>query len=1005
MQSKEFYSDPREEQLTDGEFSRREFLKLMGISSVLAGAAACAQRPVEKIIPYLNRPESVIPGDATWYASTLQGGPAPQSVLVKVREGRPIKLEGNPEDPINRGALSATGQASLWNLYDPDRLQAPRRRDARKGEGQVVGYSVVDAEIREAVAKARANGQKVRVVTGLVTGPATRRAVAQFVASAGDATHIQYDTISAEELVLANKACFDRALVPHYRFDKADYVLSLGADFLGTWVSPVGQARDWAEKRRLNDGQVSMSRLVAFEPIVTLTGTNADERYPVAPRDLVTTALCLAHELIVAQGRGHYNDTVRQALAPYAIEAKAHEIGTPTAVLHRVAQDLWQSRGHSLVVGGLLTGPIGFALQVVINLLNDLLGNYGETISARHANSQVTDSYLTLARLMDEMEAGEVDLLILADTNLLYTLPTHLGLREAMGHVPLVVALTDRLDETAEAADLVVPLSHALESWGDAEPQANVLAIVQPTIAPLYNTRALGAHFLAWAEASEEPAERRWYTFLRETWREDVFPRVSSFTSFETFWHDVLQKGVWSFDAGGETAWAPFTAAAMPHAVEHFEEDQEPRGKPSGTLELVCYATVAMHDGRFANVSWLQELPDPVTKITWDNYVSLAPSTAQALGFVEDDLVTLRAEETSVELPVHIQPGTQAGVVGVALGYGRTAAGRVGNGIGVNVRDFADVTAEGIQWAGQRVTLAATGRTHRLATTQGHNSYEGRPIIQETTLAAYQLDPRAGSDPHHAHAGEAPSMWGTHEYTGRRWGMAIDLNSCTGCSACVLACQVENNIPVVGRDQVRNGREMHWIRIDRYYSGDDETPDVVHQPMLCQHCEKAPCETVCPVLATVHNDEGLNLQVYNRCVGTRYCSNNCPYKVRRFNWYDWGNKKMPEAFAWPSPLHLLLNPDVTVREKGVMEKCTFCLQRIRKEKEEAKLANRELGPDDVKTACQQSCPTHAISFGNINDATSEVSRLSREARGYHVLQELNVLPQVTYLTKVRNKGV
>ncbi|MBI2346041.1 MAG: 4Fe-4S dicluster domain-containing protein [Deltaproteobacteria bacterium] len=1015
---KEFFSDPREEALKPGEFSRRDFLKLMGISTVLAGAAACTRRPVERIIPYLNKPEEVTPGEALWYASTSMDCHCQCGVLVKTREGRPIKLEGNPDHPVNRGGLCARAQTSVWNLYDPDRLRTPVLRDRAKGSTAEAGWDPVDQQIREAFAQINAKRGRVRLLTGATGGPATQQLIGEFVAAQTDGRHIVYEPVNTDEIAQAHVECFGRfseqseregeapaalplegatrapgITTPRYRFDRADVVVTLGADFLGTWISPVEFARDWAAGRKLNgDGKGRMSRLIVLEPILTLTGTNADERYPVKPTDLVAVALALAAEC----------GGTPEMLKPFALNERDAVGGVPAAALKRIAQALASARGRSLIVAGLLTGEQGIALQVAVNYLNSLLGNYGQTIDVSHGSRQAPGVFADLQTLIDEMNAGTVDALIVSGVNPVYNLPIATRFIDGMKKVPLVIQMTDRVDETSAMADIVLPVSHFLESWGDAEPQTGVYSIVQPTIAPLYLTRTLAANLIAWMNGAavaaakglvvppEKSPEEYWYEYLRATWRERIYPTFGASVSFEAFWESCLRTGAVEMRGEAQGGAGAFNTEALARATRVSAGG--PADGPVGP-QLVGYPTVAQYDGRYANNSWLQELPDPVTKITWDNYVCLAPRTAKRLGLEEEDVIALvppqsarvpaedpeRYSEKLVELPVHIQPGTHEDVVAVPIGYGRTAAGRVGNGVGAFVHDLAQVRPEGIAWAGLPVSIAKTGKRHRLATTQGHQQLMGRPIIQETTFEEYRKNPHAGADDSHWHDGAPPSMWAKHKYEGRRWGMAIDLNSCTGCSACVVACQVENNIPAVGKKQILKGREMHWLRIDRYYSPEEENPNVVHQPMLCQHCEKAPCETVCPVLATVHDNEGLNLQVYNRCVGTRYCSNNCPYKVRRFNWFDYGNKNRAH-YVWQEPLHLMLNPDVTVREKGIMEKCTFCIQRIRKGKEDAKAKGIEVADGAIKTACQQSCPTDAIVFGDMNDPESRVAKLKKDPR-------------------------
>lgn len=1016
LPAKEFLSDPRDEQLESGEFSRREFLKLMGISTVLAGAAACSRRPVEKIVPYLNRPEELAPGIPNWYASTADC-PCGCGVLVKTREGRPIKLEGNPDHPVNRGGLCAFAQTAVWNLYDPDRLQVVAKRERHRNVYQSIDWGTADMELREKLKSAKS----VRFLTGTISGPAEQKILTEFLSSLHDGKHVVCDALNTDEIATAAEQSYKMRAVPTLRFDRAKVVVSLGSDFLGSGHSPVEHAKDWASLRRLNPEKPQMSRLIAFEPTLSLTGTNADERYPVRATQLPRLAFALAHQMFSVLSHGEAR--LVNALAPFAISKTAPILEIPAAVLERVARELWEARGASLVVGGSLYGAGGVALQLAVNCLNDALGNDGHTVDWSRASHQSLGNFAALQELIAEMRAGKVDALVISGVNPAYSLPARVEFAKACEKVPLVVYVADRVDETGALADFVLPVSHFLERWGDAETRTGVFSVVQPTIQPLYETRSLGEMILIWQGKEPKDLYTQWHDYIRTVWKEKIYPHADSGVDFEMFWEGVLRAGV--FSSTVETSTAPaFAGDALISATANYA------GADGQSFELLVTPSLALHDGRYANNSWMQEFPDPVTKITWDNYVSVAQVTAKELGLDEGDVVHVNAGDNLLfTIPVHVQPGQHPKVFTVHTGYGRHGAGRVAGGVGVNVSNAQRVDADFLARHTSDITLAKTGARVELACTQGHHRldvkvgnflFAPRPIVQEATLA--EIVSGHGDTNDHVHAAVAaagatsgadspaegvserePTMWGEpYKYPGHRWGMAIDLSTCTGCSACVLACQVENNVPAVGKTQVLKGREMHWLRIDRYYTGDVENPETVHQPMLCQHCEKAPCETVCPVLATVHDSEGLNVQVYNRCVGTRYCSNNCPYKVRRFNWFDYGNRNRA-AFAWPEPLHLMLNPDVTVREKGVMEKCTFCIQRIRTTKEDAKMRGDALRDGELQTACQQSCPTNAIIFGDINDPEARVTKLAKAKRGFHTLGELNILPQVTYLTKVRNK--
>jgi molybdopterin-containing oxidoreductase family iron-sulfur binding subunit len=667
--------------------------------------------------------------------------------------------------------------------------------------------------------------------------------------------------------------------------------------------------------------------------------------------------------------------------------------GLPLGTIARLADELWAARGKSLVMAGSQSAPAAHAvpLQMAAGLLNSILGNEGVTVDGTHPSHQAAGSEEAVLQLVERMRAGEIGALLIYGANPAYTLPPALGFAEAVARVPFTLSFADRVDETALLADVIAPDAHYLESWNDYEPRSGVRSLGQPAIAPLYDVRQFQDSLIVWGGGAPAGTSGSWHAYLRDRWRNDIYPTANAVASFDLWWEGVLREGVQVASTADGTASARSFRGEALASLPPLKPGTDPEG-----LQLALYTPVTVYDGRFANNAWLQELPDPMSKCTWDNYVAIAPSRAKALGVWEyemkADVVTVDVGHAKFDLPVHVAPGLHPDVVGIAIGYGRTAAGRVGNNVGQNGYRLAEATAGRIGMSGIPVRLTRTGRMAPLAVVQMHHTSDNRPIVYDATYSEYQRDPRAGiEEPTHL-----PSMWSPHEYNGYKWGMAVDLTTCIGCSACMVACMVENNVPVVGKSIVLRGREMHWIRIDRYYSGDPEQPDFTYQPMLCQHCENAPCETVCPVLATVHSSEGLNIQVYNRCVGTRYCSNNCPYKVRRFNWFEYSNIK-------EKSLRLALNPDVTVRSRGVMEKCTFCIQRIRDGKEHAKAMGTRVQDGDIVTACQQTCPTDAIIFGDLNDPKSRIAQFAKNGRGYHVLAELNTRPRITYQSKIRNR--
>ena len=1010
--------------------SRRDFLKLSGAAMAFA-TAGCALRPAQKIVPYVKAPEEIIPGVANYYASTM-GGPEGLGVLVKTREGRPIKIEGNPDHPISQGKLSVRGQHSIFNLYDPDRLQGPVKITRGSEEGAALSFAIADEEIARAL---KASQGKVVLLTGTIHGPARERVVKEFLAGFPSARHVMYDGWNYDALRNAQEKCYGTKVTPRYHFDRAEYCLMLNADPLGAGYSALEWNIGYGKNRKVRDGKYS--KWVAFEPQVTHTGSNCDERYRVGSANVLQVALEIAHEVSKLAG-GIPFPSYWEVLSkqPWAVTAHIAKIDAERALnlkpgtIARIAQELWSNRGHGIVLAG-----DDENLQIIANYLNSICENEGKTIDGTLSPSkQAQGSTSDMLDLIADMRAGKVDVLIVSGTNPAYTLPASAGFAEAASKVKTIVSLNDRVDETGVLGDYVLPSTHWLESWGDAEPQVELLSVQQPTILPLYENRAWEESLMSLAKAAKAGSLSDfvggWHEFLKDTWTTQIHAKGGYEAVFADFWNSALRDGVIRI--------APSAVPTGPRAFRNEVLSGIKVEMSSGDFELVIHPSPILGDGMDANNAWLLETPDPVSKIVWTNYASMSPATAHQLGVKEGDVVKLEANGVSAEIQAHIQPGTADGVISVHTGWGRTHGGRVSDDAGVNAFAFLGIAGHATKAAGIPCTVAKTGEWAKLTSVMGHDYLEGRPIIAEASFNEYRNNPKAGIHQHHYegaehkggidgasddsrgelrfHTGgvsdsmghgdgdertgpaEPPSLWREYKYDGYRWGMAIDLSACSGCGACIAACQVENNIPVVGRDQIQRGREMHWIRIDRYYSGDPDNPDFVHQPMLCQHCENAPCETVCPVLATVHNEEGLNLQIYNRCVGTRYCSNNCPYKVRRFNWYESSFMAYGEH-----PLELALNPDVTVREKGVMEKCTFCVQRIREGKENAKRFGRQVRDGDVVTACQQTCPTDAIMFGDFNNSESEIAEAMNNERGYRVLEELNTRSSIVYWSKLRNR--
>jgi molybdopterin-containing oxidoreductase family iron-sulfur binding subunit len=971
-------------------FDRRDFLRAAGFAFAGTMIAGCGggplpRAPVQRALAHTHQPEGLTPGRACDYASTCAACTAGCGLLVKTRDGRPIKLEGNPEHPLSQGGLCAVGQASLLGLYDSQRLQHPLR------DGRQATWAEVDRDIRARLDEVRRQGKAVRVLSGTVTSPTLRWQIGRFLAGFPGARHVVYDPLSCSAILDAHEQTHGVRVMPRYRFDWADVIVSFDADFLGTWISPVEFAAGYAAGRDLEGNPPRLSYHVQFESRLSLTGAKADVRVCVAPGEISLLMTHLAWRLAARAGVPF--ETAGIEAAP-----------VPAELLDRLAEKLWQARGRSLVVCGLQDVPA----QVLCNFLNHLLGSYGTNADLALPSSQRQGSDAEVARLLRELREGRVGALFVLDSNPVYDLPGGDELVNLLRRVPLVVSCAERLDETAAAARFVCPRPHFLAAWADAEPVAGVICAAQPTLAPLGETRPVLESLAGWLGTPQSA-----YTLLQQFWREHLLPRQDAACDFQVFWDQSVHDGFARVSAPRVEARAFALAAVLP-----ILRAERP---PAEGFALVLYPKVGMLDGGHAYNPWLQELPDPITKATWDNYACLAPAAASRLGLVEGDVVRLEADGApALELPVLVQPGQHDQAVAVALGYGARASARfadVGphwlearptlgpNGlVGVNAAPLLSWAGNTLRGVRGRVRVVRTPRRHELALTQAHHTIavparlappgqQRRPLIRETTPDGLALGWQAEPAPAH---GQHADLWPEdHPVTGPRWGMIIDLHACTGCSACVVACQVENNVPVVGKDEVRRAREMHWLRIDRYYSGDGRDVDVAFQPMLCQHCGNAPCETVCPVLATVHSAEGLNQQIYNRCVGTRYCANNCPYKVRRFNWFDYPHEDALQ--------NLVLNPDVAVRSRGVMEKCSFCVQRIQDAKLEARRRGEDLEDGAVQTACQQSCPAGAIVFGDLNDPESEVSRRMRDPRRYRVLAELNVRPAVGYLGLVRNR--
>ena len=970
---------------------RRDFLKYLGFSTAAAAVAASCEIPVKKAIPFANKPEDIVPGISKYYATTYVQDGDVISVLAKVRDGRPIKIEGNDLSPLTKGGTSARVQASVLDLYDTARLRFPTI------DGSEVTFEAIDKAVASAL-----NGPVV-ILTSSITSPSTKEAIALFLNKYPGSRHVTYDAVSYSGLLLANEATYGKKAIPSYRFDNAKTIVSLSADFLGTWLNPVEFAKQYAVGKKLDEKQPEMSKHFHFESIASLTGSNADEKYLHRPSETGAVALALL------------NAVNGQSISGIA-DAKLK------AGIEKAAKALLASKGTSLVVAG----SNDMHVQVIVNAINEAIGANGKTIdwSASVNFRQGIDS--DFAKLVDEMNAGTVANLFIYGANPAYTWFDADKFKAGLKKVKTTVSFNTKLDETTQLCKFVIPDHHYLESWGDAEAKTGYYSFIQPTIYPLFKTRQWQDSLLKWSGATTD-----YLAFLKNYWSAKV--------GGESGWDKALQDGVIN-PAATTIAAATYNSAALAAASAAMTST-----KKGGKIELVLYEKIGIGAGQGAANPWLQELPDPVTRATWDNYVIVSPALARTLLDIDlnnngqadayevqppKKVVKVTVNGKSVELPALIIPGTQPDTIAIAVGYGRSEKlGKSVIGTGKNAFPFASLNGSTVSFTQTDVTIVSTGDTYPVALTQTHSRYDTKQgnrteVMKELTLAEYKKDPTEIRDDREAEL----KPWGglekfegqgtiypVYDRPGIKWGMSVDLNTCTGGGACVVACNAENNVSVVGKPEVLRGHEMHWLRIDRYFSGDMDNPNVVFQPMMCQHCDNAPCENVCPVAATNHSSEGLNQMTYNRCIGTRYCANNCPYKVRRFNWADYsGADSFPDnqngivndvVLDMNDDLtRMVLNPDVTVRSRGVIEKCSFCVQRLQESKLKAKKDSRPMVDSDIKVACQQACPTNAINFGNANDKESSITKTRKENpnRQFYVLEQLHVLPNVTYMAKVRN---
>jgi MoCo/4Fe-4S cofactor protein with predicted Tat translocation signal len=994
---------------------RREFLKLMSASLALAGVGACTKQPLEPIVPYVRQPEDIVPGRPLFFASAIPHSGVAQPVLVESHMGRPTKIEGNPDHPASLGATDALTQASVLELYDPDRAQVITFRGEVRSWG-----NFLTAMQGAAASQQTRGGAGIRFLSGPVTSPSLAEQMATVLREHPQASWHQWEPVTRDGARMGAQQGAGSPVSTIYHFDRADVIVSLDADFLSCGPGAVRYQKDFAGRRRVTDSNKQMNRLYVVESTPSLTGAKADHRLPLRASEIEG----FARELSAAVGGG----------APQGQAASVPGPGAPQAGawIAALSKDLQATRGRCVVVAGDYQPA---AVHALARAMNEALGNIGTTVTYGPAiEARPTDQAGSLNELLAAIDAGQVELLVILGGNPVFTAPADARFAERVQRVGLVVYHGIYGDETAYLSHWHVPALHPLESWDDARAFDGTVTLTQPLIAPLYEGRS--AHEVI-GVFTPQP-DRRAYDVIRDYWTRafaggggwnvraaagDAAPNMDAF--WRRALHDGFIAGTAVTTGGPATAFTPgprpapaagATAAASAAAAvtaAPTAKPQPPQSAPparpaaappagpaiqppaQGGLELIFRPDPTIWDGSHANNGWLQELPKPLTKLTWDPSAWVSPQLAEQQGLENGDVIELRYRGLTGRMPVFIVPGQPAESVTVHFGYGRERAGRVGTSSDES-RGFNAylLRTSDAPWFGQGLEISRTGERYLLATTQPHQLMEGRAPVRVASLTQYAEDPEI------IHAmGHTPprtlTLYPEHEYTGYKWGMSIDLTTCTGCSACVVACVSENNIPVVGKEQVLVNRQMHWLRVDTYHAGDLDNPETYFQPMPCMQCENAPCEVVCPVAATAHSSEGLNDMTYNRCVGTRYCSNNCPYKVRRFNFFEYAD--------WTTEsLHGLRNPDVTVRSRGIMEKCTYCVQRINQARIDAKRGDRDIRDGEIQTACQSVCPSDAIVFGNLNDPNSRLSQLVTQHRNYGLLEDLNTRPRTTFLAALRN---
>lgn len=1017
--------------------NRRDFLKYLGFSVGAATIAASCETPIRKAVPYVVKPDTIVPGVANYYASTFIKGNDVLPIVVKTREGRPIKIEGNTLSKFSDGGTSARAQSSVLDLYDTDRMKQPGLSNSN-GAFNRTSWEDLDKEIIAALSPT----SKVVILSNTICSPSTLAAINVFKTAYPATRHIQYDPVSNSAMLLANEKSFAKRIIPGYKFDKASLVVNFGADFLGTWISPVEYASAWAKTRKLtNFTNPDISRLIQYESNMSYTGANADNRILIKPSEQGLAIAKLFNAVAAQLGGGSVQ------VAGSLSNSKAEKSITVTA------NDLVQ-RSKSGKATLVISDSNNVAEQLLVNKINDLLGNYGKTIDLTNHSLQRQGIDKDMLSLMSDMSAGNVDMVIvLGEANPAYDLPESKQFADAFKKVKVRVSCTISPNETSAISTHSAPDHHFLESWGDAQPRKDIYLIMQPTIEPLYNTRQAQTSLLKWAGSGYASRLKgsEYQSFVQDNWRNTLFSQQQQFSSFQTFWDNALHDGILELTAvsGGGSVIADAISSASTSITQ-----------PGKGVEVKIYEPIGVGSGAFTNNPWLQEMPDPVTRSVWNSLVHIplwwnGDNNFEYYKNLKEDglLASISNGKVKIdEIPVVRQFGQMKDTLAIPLGYGRTVGNPTAKNVGKYAYNFLNRDTDGnIQYWASNIELIPTGGKDKdYASVQHHhslgvrgkdksgkeinvdekavmtiaNGYQGglvdRSILRSADLSnlSHKLE-ELKEERAEANVLNNETLYPGHDdlyNQGHHWGLSIDTNACTGCGACQVACVAENNVPIVGKQQVRKHHEMTWMRIDRYYYGDVESPNVFYQPMMCQHCDNAPCENVCPVNATNHSAEGLNQMAYNRCVGTRYCANNCPYKVRRFNWLDYTtadlfayneNNPLPDGtskFYEDNIIRMVLNPDVTVRSRGVIEKCSLCIQRIQEGKLKAKIEKRDLKDGDIKTACVTACPTSAIQFGDQNKKDGLLKKHWNEPTTYFVLEEINTKSKVGYKMKVTNKN-